>query len=183
MDASTSETEDAMADLGDLLSHLEQSLNDIETLDESTRGRVLELLDGVDAVHRMALAQLGEQLGAEEVERLRAAHPAIAWLMDAYGIGVDQHTAAEEALEEIRPYIHSHGGQVHVLSARDGVVQVQLSGSCSGCTASAVTLQEGVERALREHVPGFMTLEVAEDADDATPHPPPGATLLEIQPV
>lgn len=172
-----------MSDLGDLLSRLEHSLGDIETLDESTRGRVFELLDGIDALHRMALTQLGEELGTAEIERLRAAHPAIAWLMDAYGIGVDQHSAAEEALEEIRPYIHSHGGRVDVLSARDGVVQVQLSGSCSGCTASAVTLQEGVEKALRENVPGFVTLEVAEDAEDAAPHPPPGATLLQIEPV
>lgn len=167
------------ASLDELLGRLETLLSEVEDMDEPVRDRVFELLDGVDALHRLALVRLGEALGPE-VERLRAADPAIAWLFDAYGIGVDQRAAVEAALESIRPYIHSHGGRVEVLEVDQGVVRLEMAGACAGCTASAITLQEGIEDALREGFPGFSHVEVAED--QAAPHPPPGATLLQLQP-
>jgi Fe-S cluster biogenesis protein NfuA len=54
-----------------------------------------------------------------------------------------------------------------------------MSGACSGCSASAITLREGIEEALRERLPGFARIEVEEDP--APRHPPPGPTLLQIQ--
>lgn len=156
---------------------MEALLADVEDLDPEARTKVFELLDGIDALHRAALARLGEVVGPEVLERLRG-DPAIAWMLDAYSVGVDERAAADEALEPVRPYIHSHGGRVDVLGVEEGVVQVRLSGACSGCTASAVTLQEGIETALRDGFPGFRALAVEED--DAPAHPPPGPTLLQI---
>lgn len=167
------------SDVEDLLEHLGQLMDEIDGLDEAVRARVFDLLDGVDLLHRTALERLGAALDDGDLERLRAADPAVAWLFDAYAVGVDQQAAAERALDEIRPYIHSHGGEVEVLDIDDGVVHVRLSGACSGCSASAITLREGVEDALREHMPGFVDLTVEED--HAEPHPPPGPTLLQIQ--
>lgn len=169
-----------MNDLDELLVRLEQLLGELEVLDEGVRARVFELLDGVDALHRMALTALGDALGPRDIERLRAAHPAVAWLFDAYAVGVDERAAAEASLEPILPYIHSHGGQVEVLDAAEGIVRLRMSGACSGCTASAVTLQEGIEDALREGFPGFLAIDLVED--EAAPHPPPGPTLVQIQP-
>lgn len=167
-------------ELDELVDRLEGLFTELDELDEETRATVLELLDGVDRIHRLALRQVGDALDAAEIERLRAAHPAIAWLWEAYGVGRDEHAMADEALDEIRPYIHSHDGEVEVLDVTDGVVHVRLSGSCSGCTASAITLQRGVEDALRENFPGFRELTVEED-EDAEPHAPPGRTLLQIE--
>jgi Fe-S cluster biogenesis protein NfuA len=164
----------------ELLRRLDELMAELERLEEPLRGRVVELLDGIDAAHRTALRRLPDVLGDEGVARLRAADPALAWLLDAYAVGVAERELAEAALEEIRPYIESHGGEVDVLEAHDGIVRVRLSGSCSGCTASAVTLREGVERALRDGFPAFVALEVEEDAG-AEPHPPPGPTLLELE--
>ena len=127
----------------------------------------------------MALGRVGAQLGAEQIARLRAGDPAIDWLFDTYAVGVDERAAAEAALESIRPYIDSHGGAVEVLGAHEGVVRVRMSGACAGCTASAVTLQSGIEEALREHFPGFARVEA--EQDDAAPHPPPGPQLLQIE--
>lgn len=166
--------------LDDLLTHLEEVLAEVDAMDEMVRGRVFALLDGVDALHRMALSRLEDALGVDVVSDLRRADPAIAWLFDAYAVGVEQRAAAEAALESIRPYIHSHGGNVDVLDVEEGVVRVRMSGACAGCTASAITLQEGIEDALREGFPGFSHVEVEEDAAPA--HPPPGATLLELHP-
>ncbi|CAN5689099.1 hypothetical protein BH24ACT26_BH24ACT26_02550 [soil metagenome] len=165
-------------DLESLLTRLEEVLADIETLDEPVRKRVFELLDGIDALHRVALSRLADALDGETLERLRS-DGAVEWLLDAYGAGVDEPAVAEAALESIRPYIHSHGGNVEVLDARAGIVKLRLSGACSGCTASSITLREGIEEALRDNFPAFVAIEVAED--DSPPHPPPGPTLLQIQ--
>ncbi|MBW3581316.1 MAG: NifU family protein [Actinobacteria bacterium] len=170
-----------MPSLGAVLERMEALLTEVEALDEPVRSQVFELLDGVDAVHRMALERLGAELGDDRLAELRDADPAVAWLLDAYSVGIDERRAAEEAIETVRPYVHSHGGEVEVLGADRGVVRVRLSGACSGCTASAVTLQEGVVEALRKHVPGFAALEVEEDGVEAQPHPPPGPTLVEIR--
>ena len=168
-----------MAALDDLLDELERLLGEVEAFDEAARSRVFSLLDGIDALHRLALGRLAAAIGPEQVERARAADPAVAWLLEAYAIGVDERAAAEAALDGVRPYLHSHGGDVEVLAAQGGVVRVKLSGACSGCTASTITLRRGVEEALRERFAGFAAMEVEED--DALPHPPPGPTLLQIE--
>lgn len=168
-----------MSALDELLDELEGLLGEVDRLDEPVRARVLSLLDGIDALHRLALGRLATAIGPEPLERARAGDPAVAWLLEAYAVGVDERAAAEAALDDVRPYLHSHGGDVAVLAAQGGVVRVKLSGACSGCTASTITLRRGVEEALREHFPGFAAMEVEEE--DALPHPPPGPTLLQIE--
>jgi hypothetical protein len=118
--------------MDDLLGRLEELLGEVDNLEEPIRQAVFELLDGIDAMHRLALGQLAKGIGSEAVQRLRDSDQAVAWLFDAYGIGIDELAAAEEALASIRPYIHSHGGKVEVLAARQGVVRVRMSGACSG---------------------------------------------------
>lgn len=169
------------ARLDELLDRLEGLVEDLQRLDDPViRSRVFELLDGVDVLHRFALSTLVDELdGRIPLDELRAAHPAISWLFEAYGLGIDEHAQADIALEAIRPFVHSHGGEVEVLDVTDGVVHIRLAGSCSGCTASEETLTHGVEEALREGLPGFARVTVEED--DAEPHPPPGQTLLQIQ--
>ncbi len=168
-----------MTDLDDLLVRLEELLATIEQLDESVRTVVFELLDGVDGLHRFALGAMAAELDDATVARLRARHPAVEWLFDAYAVGVDEHAAADAALEEVRPYIHSHGGAVEVLDASGGIVRLRLSGTCSGCTASDATVTESIEQALREQWPGFVAVDV--EVDDAPAHPPPSTpTLVQI---
>ena len=168
----------AVDDFTQQLDEMEAILEEVEALDDSVRAPVFSLLDGIDALHRHALERLTAQLEQATLDRLVAADPAVGWLFEAYGIGVDGRAAAEAALESVRPYLHSHGGDVTVVEARSGVVRVRLSGACSGCTASTITLRRGVEEALRDGFPGFVEM-VAEE-DDALPHPPPGPTLLQI---
>jgi Fe-S cluster biogenesis protein NfuA len=168
--------------LEELLTRLEELVDVLERLDDSAvRDQVFELLDGVDTLHRFALDRLVAELEVRGVapEQLRDSHPAIAWLFEAYGLGLDQREASHLALEAIRPFVHSHGGEVEVLDVTDGVVHVRLAGACSGCTSSDVTLTEGVEEALREGLSGFVRVTLEED--DAPPHPPPGPTLLQLQ--
>jgi Fe-S cluster biogenesis protein NfuA len=170
----------SLASLGPLLDRLEELLADVEGLDDDVRSRVFELLDGVDAVHRLAITRLADSLG-DGLSRLRRGDEAVNWLFEAYGIGVDDVEAASAALDQVRPYLQEHGGEVEVLGVQDGVVRVRLAGACSGCTSAAQTLRHGVEEALREGLPGFVAMDVAPD-DGAAPHPPPAQVLLQITP-
>ena len=166
--------------LGPLLDRLEELLEEVEGLDEHVRDRVFELLDGVDAVHRLAITRLADLLG-DRLPTLRRGDVAVDWLFEAYGVGVDDADAASAALDAVRPYLHEHGGEVEVLGVTHGVVRVRLGGACSGCTSAAETLRHGVQEALREGLPGFVAMDVAPD-DGAPAHPPPTQVLLQIGP-
>jgi Fe-S cluster biogenesis protein NfuA len=163
-------------ELDRLLDRVEELLAEVDTWDDGRRAVVLELLDGVDALHRAAVTRLGEALG-DRVPALAEAHPAVAWLFEAYGVGGDPRVAAQAALEPLQPYLDSHGGVVEVVDVVDGVVTLRLAGSCAGCSGSAATLRDGVEQALRSGLPGFAGLRVEEEA--AAPYPPP-QPLLQI---
>jgi Fe-S cluster biogenesis protein NfuA len=59
-----------------------------------------------------------------------------------------------EALEEIRPALVAHGGDVSLIDVtEDGIVEVELEGSCKGCPMSQMTLTMGIERQLKELFP------------------------------
>lgn len=59
----------------------------------------------------------------------------------------------EEVLAKIRPALQADGGDVELVDVTDGVVKVRLQGACSGCPMSTMTLKNGIERILKEHVP------------------------------
>jgi Fe-S cluster biogenesis protein NfuA len=67
----------------------------------------------------------------------------------------------ERTLDTLRPYIASHRGQVEVVDFDEaaGVLLLRLGGSCHGCSASAVTLKQGIESRLREMVPEVKHVE------------------------
>lgn len=81
--------------LHDLLDDIEKLLGEVEEMPDPDRERVFALLDGVDALHRLALTRLGDALGPTHLERVREAHPAIAWLLDAYGVGTEEPATVE----------------------------------------------------------------------------------------
>jgi Fe-S cluster biogenesis protein NfuA len=66
----------------------------------------------------------------------------------------DLEAQVDRVLEELRPYIHSHGGEVNVLEITpEGIARLQMIGSCNGCPMSMLTMKLGIERLLAEKVP------------------------------
>lgn len=66
----------------------------------------------------------------------------------------------EKALDSIRPYLKSDGGNVELVRVTpEGIVEVKLTGACSDCPMSQMTLRAGVERALIREVPGIRRVE------------------------
>ena len=55
---------------------------------------------------------------------------------------------------EINPAIASHGGFVECVAVKDGQVMLRLSGGCQGCASSSMTLRHGIERSIRDRIPG-----------------------------
>lgn len=134
------EFDEAVAELEDL----------VGTLEGETDERGLRLLQLVDAVHRPGLVALAA--GASEDPHARA-------LLAMYGLlPLDDRAQVDEALDEVRPYIHSHGGEVELLEVTDGAVHVRLSGACQGCSGSAMTLKRGIEAVLRARYESFREL-------------------------
>ena len=64
-------------------------------------------------------------------------------------------------IDVIRPAIQADGGDIHLRSVDEstGVVVVELSGACVSCPASTVTMKAGVERILKDRVPGVTAVE------------------------
>jgi len=60
----------------------------------------------------------------------------------------------ETALNKIRPSLNADGGDVKLVDVSDdGIVKVQLTGACSGCPMSQMTLKMGIEKVLKEEIP------------------------------
>lgn len=60
----------------------------------------------------------------------------------------------EKALDEIRPFLQSDGGDISLLSIEnDNVVKVQLEGACVGCSVNQMTLKSGVEMTIKKYAP------------------------------
>lgn len=59
----------------------------------------------------------------------------------------------EAALAKVRPTLRADGGDIEFVDYKDGVVQVILTGACSGCPMAQMTLKQGVERAVKAEVP------------------------------
>ena len=63
------------------------------------------------------------------------------------------------ALDEIRPFLKSDGGDISLVSLEDdGTVKVELHGACIGCSVNQMTLKSGVEMTIKKHAPEIMSL-------------------------
>ena len=61
----------------------------------------------------------------------------------------------EKALNEIRPFLQSDGGDIKLLSIEDTTVKVQLEGACIGCSVNQMTLKNGVEATIKKYAPNI----------------------------
>ena len=130
---------------------------------EELVGAVLELYgEGLERIFA-AIAE-SRRAAASSRERL-AGDGVVASLMlihDLYPVALDERVV--EALDSVRPYMESHGGNVELLGIEDGIARIRLEGSCDGCPASSSTLELAIKQALDEAAPDLEGL-VVEGAD------------------
>ena len=61
-----------------------------------------------------------------------------------------------DTIEYIRPAVQADGGDIKLASVNDGVVNIEMLGACQGCPSSIATLKSGIERILKDKVPGVV---------------------------
>lgn len=81
---------------------------------------------------------------------------------------LDIEARCRKALEEVRPYLGSHGGDVELLGVEDGVARLRLAGTCNGCPSSTITLKNAIEETLLKAAPDLERIE-AEGVAEPTP--------------
>lgn len=149
---------------------LDASASSGTVVHERTQLLALELTDLYGAALARVVAITAEA-EPDLVDRF-AADELVASLMLVHGLhphGVERRI--EDALDSVRPYLGSHGGDVALLDVVDGedgpVVRLQFAGSCKSCPSSAVTLEFAVEDAVRAAAPEIAAIEVVA-ADSAS---------------
>lgn len=133
-------------------------------------------LYGAGLERLMELAHEAGKLDDDLLERL-AGDELVSSLLIVHGLHpYPVEERVERALAEVRPYLGSHGGDVRLLDVSDeGVVRLQLLGSCDGCASSSATLELAVDGAVRAAAPEVVRIDV--EAAPAKPGVIPVADL------
>lgn len=184
MDVSPEESQ-----LRDRMRRIDDLLQEIERFKEpQARARTREIVQALMEFHGTALERLMERIASAGDPGLRmidciAQDDLVASLLLLYGLHPkDLESRVGAALEKVRPYLHSHGGNVELLGIAEGVVRLRLQGSCHGCPSSAQTLKQTIEEAIFEMAPDVSTIEVADElvTVPASAEPEPGRLALPI---
>ena len=69
----------------------------------------------------------------------------------------------QDVINRLRPMLQADGGDVELVDCVDGVVSVRLKGACAGCPMSQMTLQNGIERTLKNEVPEVKSVVQAKE--------------------
>ena len=162
---------------------IEVLLEAVATAGPVARGRAEELVRLVVDLYGSGLERLLEivhesgRLDDDLLDRL-AADDLVASLLAVHGLHPDDvETRVARALDGVRPYLGSHGGDVEFLGLTgDGAVRLRMLGSCDGCPSSSVTLTLAVETAIQAAAPEVSGIEVEEA-------PPGGAGRASVIPV
>jgi len=93
---------------------------------------------------------------------------------------LDVETRVQRALDRVRPYLGSHGGDVKLLAVEEGVVRLRLEGSCHGCPSSAVTMKLAVERAIEEAAPEITGIAVEGAVGETAPGAAADGGMLQL---
>ena len=155
---------------------METLLGEIESLtDPNARSKAAEMAQVLLELYGEGLARMMEVVAqAAESERtfkVFTEDELISHLLLLHGLHpLDVETRVVRALEEVRPYLQSHGGNVELLGIEEGVARVRMEGSCDGCPSSAVTLKLAIEEAVLNAAPDLEGIE-AEGVTEPPPKP------------
>lgn len=113
--------------------------------------------DGLDRMMEI-VAEKGD-VGYQLFDQF-AADQTIGSLLLLYGLHpFPVETRVVKALDKVRPYLDSHGGNVELLSISQGVVKLRMEGSCKSCPSSSMTLKLAIEEAIYAMAPDVVAIE------------------------
>ncbi len=123
----------------------------------------VEAIAGVVELYGEALRRIVERGGVDAEDEL------VSHLLLVHDLHpVDVETRVARALDDVRPYLGSHGGDVELVGVADGLARVRLQGTCDGCPSSAATLRNAIEEAIARAAPELEGVEAEGVAEPDT---------------
>ena len=163
-----------------LVVDVERLLAELDALpDPFARQTATAVVQGLLGLYGAGLERIIEEIAMRDndgdLARALAEDELVAHLLLIHGlhpIPVEDRVA--QALDSVRPYLESHGGNVHLEGIDGTAVHLRLQGSCRGCPSSSVTLKLAVENAIRKSAPEIEEV-IAEEQEPAP------APLIQIE--
>ena len=161
---------DAQEQLDAMNSHgarIQQLLEQIEALPApSTRELIHEFMEATLAFYGQGLARILQVVSESGPEGEKVYQ----WLVDDEVVRglllihdlhpADLEARLREALNQVRPYLQSHGGNVELISLTGQAARLRLQGTCKSCASSAITLELAIRQAIEEACPDLAGFEV-----------------------
>jgi Fe-S cluster biogenesis protein NfuA/nitrite reductase/ring-hydroxylating ferredoxin subunit len=144
-----------------LIARVQELTGRLEDLDDpGCRELAEELTSAVVQMYGAGLERIVELADAGTRDEMAKDSLVAGLLMihDLYPVPIEERVM--QALDTIRPYMESHGGNVEFLGVEDGVAKLRLEGSCKSCRASSSTLELAVRQALEEAAPDLLGMDV-----------------------
>jgi NFU1 iron-sulfur cluster scaffold homolog, mitochondrial len=118
---------------------------------------------------------VGKSVGGAIRAALASAAPAVAPRPAASAAGVDDDALYEKVArlfdEQVNPMVARHGGHVELIDVQDAVVMLRMGGGCQGCGMADVTLRQGIEGMLAQHVPQVRGIvDITDHAHGSNPY-------------
>lgn len=158
---------------------IESLLGEIESLkDQEARTKTAEMVQVLLELYGEGLSRILDVVSRRDEGLLDALleDELISHLLLLHGLHpTDLEARVLGALDEVRPYLESHGGNVQFLGIEGDVARVRLEGSCDGCPSSTMTLKLAIEEAIQKAAP---ELEGVEAEGVAEPPPEPTTTFV-----
>jgi len=142
--------------------------------DADARNAALALLKAVMELHASAIDRMMEiasdagDAGWTIIDGF-GRDPLVSNLLLLHGLHpLDLEARVLEALEQVRPVLASHGGNVELLEVKGGAVRLKLTGACNGCPSSSLTLKTAIEKSIYSAAPDVTSIECEGDEHGAS---------------
>ena len=156
-----------LADVSRQASSLQALIDETQKLpDLKARALLEKCLESVLAFYGDGLARIlgiiaDSGPSGQGLLNLLASDPGVKGLLLIHGLHpIDLSTRLQAALDKVRPYLESHGGNVELLGLADGFARLRLRGACKTCPSSSLTLELAVRKALEEDCPDLLGFNV-----------------------
>ena len=142
-----------------------------EASDPAVHAAAFQLMQSIMELHGAGIGRIldlvSEDPHAEGVRRSLLQDDLVSGLLLLHNLHPDDvRTRVLGALDSVRPYLQSHGGDVELVSLEDGVLRLRLKGGCGTCGSSAQTLKTTVEQAVVDAAPDVTEI-IAEPASES----------------
>jgi Fe-S cluster biogenesis protein NfuA/nitrite reductase/ring-hydroxylating ferredoxin subunit len=160
-------TEDSDSDINSYGEHIQQLLGRIEALPyRGARELMQELMETVLGFYGVGLSRVlsvvsEANANGHDAYRAIIQDDVIKGLLLIHDLHpLDLETRLREALDQVRPYLKSHGGNVELVSLENQIAKLRLDGTCKSCASSSVTLELAIRQAIEQACPDLAHFEV-----------------------